>query len=283
MKKRYTLLNDLLFKKLFTSESNQYILLQFINDITNLNFTDIILNETYRIDTYAEKLSQYNGELFETIVDLSGKLSDGTVISIELQVKNHYKFIERSLYYTANTFVNQYTKQRKYATLNPVISINIINFPLYSFKESTLETFVFKNIDNQPLLNDRQQSLFTIIYFSLVNETKSTLLNYWRKLFLNLDIDDNAPKVIKDANKIIDFYQLSEAEKMLITKEEKIRADFEFIRDYELSESRKTGEEIGKQAGILETAKNMLLKNLDVSLISEVTGLSIDEIKNINI
>lgn len=295
MMKRYTLLNDLLFRKLFTTEGNQYILLQFINDITGMNFESIILRETYRIDTYMAqqnaKFEQYEqtGELFETIVDLSGQLSDGTMVSIELQVKNHYKFIERSLYYTANTYVNQYTKNQKYATLKPTISINIINFPLHRFEESTVEKFVLKNENNEPLLSTDDRQLLTVVYFSLMNETREKIVNDWRKLFLHLDIDEDAQKVIQDANQMINYQQLSEVEKMLITKEEKMRADFEAIREYELSEREKEGVEKGIKKGmekgridtLIHTARNMLMKRLDVGMISEVTGLSVEEIERI--
>lgn len=279
----YTLLNDLLFRKLFTSESNQYILLQFINDMTGLGFKSVVLNETYWIEEYMARLDAHQGELFETVVDLSGELSDGTMISIELQVKNHYKFIERSLYYMANTYMNQYTKQSKYATLNPVISINIINFPLYQFQESTLETFVLKNDANLPLVTTHGKIPFQVIYFSLVHETREALLGYWRKLFLHLEIDDNAPQVIKDANQIIDYHQLSEVEKMIITREEKMRADYEFIRDYELSQREQLGFEQGIEQGLLQTAKKMLSQQFDVLTISEITGLSVADIEQLEV
>lgn len=246
--------------------------------MTGLGFKSVVLNETYRIEEYMARLDAHQGELFETVVDLSGELSDGTVMSIELQVKNHYKFIERSLYYMANTYMNQYTKQYKYDTLNPVISINIINFSLYQFQGRTLEKFVLKNDENLPLLTTHYQMPFQVVYFSLVHETREEVLDYWRKLFLHLEIDENAPQVIKDANQIIDYHQLSEVEKMIITREEKMRADYEFIRDYELSQREQLGFEQGIEQGILQTAKNMLRQRFDVLTIADVTGLSVEEI-----
>ncbi len=57
--------------------------------------------------------------------------------------------------------------------------------------------------------------------------------------------------------------------------------DAEFIRNYDL----KHAEEKGKNQGINERnttiAKNMLNEKLEISLISKVTGLTIDEIKKL--
>ncbi len=41
------------------------------------------------------------------------------------------------------------------------------------------------------------------------------------------------------------------------------------------------GLEHGKKEGIREIAKNMLLKNFDVSYISEITGLTLEEINSL--
>ena len=44
---------------------------------------------------------------------------------------------------------------------------------------------------------------------------------------------------------------------------------------------KKVGIIEGKELGIIETAKNMLKKNCDINLISEVTNLSASEIKKL--
>ena len=39
--------------------------------------------------------------------------------------------------------------------------------------------------------------------------------------------------------------------------------------------------ELGKQERNIEIAKNMLMKNMDINIISEITGLSVEEIEKI--
>ena len=55
------------------------------------------------------------------------------------------------------------------------------------------------------------------------------------------------------------------------------------IRDFAFEDGEKRGEKLGKKKGILETARNMLRKGTDKTYISEVTGLSISQINEINI
>ena len=55
----------------------------------------------------------------------------------------------------------------------------------------------------------------------------------------------------------------------------------EKLRITELEEARENGIEIGTKRSILETAKNMLKKKLDINLIAECTGLSKEEISNL--
>ena len=55
----------------------------------------------------------------------------------------------------------------------------------------------------------------------------------------------------------------------------------EKLRITELEEPREKGIEIGTKRSILETARNMLKKKLDINLIAECTGLSKEEISNL--
>ena len=65
--------------------------------------------------------------------------------------------------------------------------------------------------------------------------------------------------------------------KDIFTKEK----DEEIIRKSEIMYATDKGIEEGIEQSKVEIAKNMLEKNMDVSLISELTGLTIEEIRNI--
>ena len=61
--------------------------------------------------------------------------------------------------------------------------------------------------------------------------------------------------------------------------------DYEFVQKKLMNSIKNEGYENGKQDGKneekLEIAKNLLSENIDISVISKLTGLSIEEINNL--
>ena len=69
----------------------------------------------------------------------------------------------------------------------------------------------------------------------------------------------------------------------IISQDKEKRLEYEArekaLRDY--NQSMKEAEQRGKQREQFIIAKNMLLKNLDISVIAECTGLSEEEVKTL--
>ena len=57
--------------------------------------------------------------------------------------------------------------------------------------------------------------------------------------------------------------------------------DIQAQKDYAVKEARSEGLAEGEAKGKLETAKNMLVKGFEMSVISEITGLSEKELSHI--
>lgn len=92
----------------------------------------------------------------------------------------------------------------------------------------------------------------------------------------------------KDINKAIDeLEQVSGNEKLrrIAELKEKYIRDEQASIEYAQNEGYRQGEEKGKAAGKnernIEIAQNMLKENVNIELISKVTGLSIDEIEKL--
>ena len=64
---------------------------------------------------------------------------------------------------------------------------------------------------------------------------------------------------------------------------EKLRAEQEWLRGYnsDIEASKAEGKAEGKTEANLETAKKMKKDNIDISIISKYTGLSIEEINKL--
>ena len=75
-------------------------------------------------------------------------------------------------------------------------------------------------------------------------------------------------------NKYYNEDEITREEKLLLMlKEEKRKEKLEYAKEF--------GYTSGINKGIEKTAKNMLNKNMDISIISEITGLSKEEIQKI--
>lgn len=121
--KNFNRLNDLYFKYLLGSEQRKNLTLSFLNSILangKPRFTDItFLNKDEEPDKYLGKLSK---------LDVKGKLNDGSLIDIEMQVFPYPGMAERSLYYWSRMYGGELSEGSEYETLKPAIVIVIVNF-----------------------------------------------------------------------------------------------------------------------------------------------------------
>ena len=94
-----------------------------------------------------------------------------------------------------------------------------------------------------------------------------------------LDLDKNELKSVPK-DKIVDKYITNddpEFQKYMSEEEDKKK-----IQNSLLSEAKESGYTSGINDGIKQTAKNMLNKNMPLEDISDITGLSIEEINEIS-
>ena len=84
-------------------------------------------------------------------------------------------------------------------------------------------------------------------------------------------------KIMKEVYKKLE--ELSEDKDLTLLYDEKERE--EETRKEELEYAKELGYTSGINKGIEKTAKNMLNKNMDISIISEITGLSKEEIQKL--
>ncbi|MBO5095803.1 MAG: hypothetical protein J6B98_02915, partial [Bacilli bacterium] len=92
-------------------------------------------------------------------------------------------------------------------------------------------------------------------------------------------------KDIEEMKRVVD----NEEDKAIVEELERLSMDLQFVHDYDHEKVNKmlmnTEKELGKQEGkkeaSIEIAKKLLLKNLNVEEIIEITGLSIEELEKL--
>jgi predicted transposase/invertase (TIGR01784 family) len=293
--------NDLLFKKLLTSEDSQHILKAFVKDLLGLEFERLMPKQNYHIYSYKKSYEEREKmEVKLTEVDILAIAEDGSYTTIECQVQAQKYFRERSLFYLGEAYRSPFgnlakneVKKSNFSSLRPAYGINIVNFHLFDDTESALQLFRLMNPEtNRLFLNKEGKELLVLCFLSLKNDVLNTqhAAYHWHYYFKTGEVKTDAPDYIKEAKKKTDFLTLEEEEKEMIMKIDKARAiaeaELEYARDEGMAKGLKIGMENGRQEEQkrnLEEKRVLLLNLMQTSLslkeISEISGIDIETLK----
>ena len=113
---------DFVFKNIFGSPKHPRILISFlnailkpINKITSVEIKGTDLEKQFIDDKYSR-------------LDIKAETNNNEIINIEIQLKNEYNMIKRSLYYLSKMYEEQLGEGEDYSKLNRTVCINILNF-----------------------------------------------------------------------------------------------------------------------------------------------------------
>ena len=218
--------------------------------------------------------------------------------------KNNSKL--RIFYYISKNVVNEVTltagrrqEGENYNNVQKIISINLLDFNL-KFGDKGKAHRCFKLIDTKDLnisLDLIQihilevKRFIEIIKNSTKEELKNNRLLSWMKFFTsdNLElIEEELKEENQIMSKVIEEYRkFTSDDKMM--RAYAAREAFLVGQKMMLRREREDGFDEGKLEGLKEgriaeqisMAKSMKTKNLDINLISEITGLTIDEIEKL--
>ena len=116
--------NDYIFKKIFAKEGNENILKNLLISILEIPIEKIEVER----DKHLEKVAIENKE---GILDIKATLNNNVTVNIEMQVRNQYNMIDRSLYYWSKLYSSSLKTKNDYAENNKTIAINILMFNIF--------------------------------------------------------------------------------------------------------------------------------------------------------
>ncbi|MEI0671073.1 Rpn family recombination-promoting nuclease/putative transposase, partial [Brachyspira pulli] len=226
-----------------------------------------------------------NRNLKETIVDVKCITQNGSVVIIEIQLQGNSRFPERILYYWAANYSKLLKHGERYDELTPVISINLLNFNLDKSK-NIHSCYMLYEMNNKKLLTDHLQ----IHIIELKKFKKNILtkdLNCWLKMFTSKNLEASMSEIVKEKpimEEVQKKYNNFVKSKLMMMEYEKKEA-YLYGNQIMLDEERRLGREEGREEGeknkAISIAKSLKKAGLDSKFISENTGLSIEEIKNL--
>lgn len=285
---------DFAFKQLFGSEKNKSITIVFLNAILqktnrriikNIQFENIELGGKYREDKQSR-------------LDILALTDTDETINIEIQFTNKYDMVKRSIYYWSEVYSAPFEKGMFYKTLQPVIAINIMNFNLIKETKRFHTAYHLYEDEEKFKLSDIMEFHF-IEMPKLISDWQTGKLAPWddvlaRWLLLIGMVDHRKEKVYEDIYKELEAIAMKDDtlrkafenwEVLSGTKEEIVayRARMKQLFDEEsmIGEAEMRGVEKGVNKEKKNIAKKLIAENLPLETISQVTELSLEEVKAI--
>ena len=272
MKKEfYTCKNDRAFKEVFLNPNNNDLLKALLEFILKIKIDKLEIKKT---------------ELLSGNVNIKNKRVDALVYTgnkkIDIEINSQYeKYLNsRNTAYICNTYQSHTLVGKEYNQQTDIVQVNLTwglgeedVMTKYMIMSENGKLFV-KNFIIYEINMDYYNKLW---YSKNEDEIKKNLY------LIMLDLDkkelENMPK-----DKIVDKYITNvtivndnpEFQKYMSEEEDKKK-----IQNSLLSEARENGINDGISKEKVSIAKNMLNKNISIEDISDITGLSIEKIKNI--
>ena len=285
---------DFVFKRLFGAEESKDSLISLLNAIIE---SDSPIKDVELKNTDLEK--EHLGDKFCRL-DIKAKTDKGELINIEIQVRDEYNMVQRTLYYWSKIYSDQLGSAENYKDLARTVCINILNFKLldndryhnaYRLKEITtneeltdIEEIHFIELPKSKGINseevDNIDSLVKWIEFIKEPESEAVRI---------LELTDESIRKAKNQ-----LYKLSLDKKTIEQYRIREKAMYDEIsalensREKGLQEGVKIGKEEGRKEGLKEgelNAKKKLAKSLldvlDIETIAKKTGLAEEEIRKL--
>jgi len=276
--------NDLKFKKILASPENKDILIGFINDFYDLKIVDVYIENPYAVEEFSAQSKGY----FITEINAVCTDSNDLKYIVEIQLQKTEYHDERSLLYIFDKYTSCYGNEElmkepasKYSSLCPLYSIKVLDFIKFDDR-AAVHKFSFYDAENETKLLPTDN--VTVGYFEVVKNPLglSENLKYWKEFFTKGYVPIGSPEYIKKAGTIIKK-NFSAEEYSMIDRIERLREDIIARELYVENEGFKRGQARGKEDGKAEVAANLLRLKQTSEFISQVTGMSLDEILDLRI
>lgn len=292
MKKDTHIRFDWAIKKLLKSKANFGILEGFLSELLKeeIKIQEIIESEGNR-ETANDKSNR---------VDIMVKNSKDELIIVEIQNTRELDYFYKILYNTSKAITEHMDKGMPYLSVKKVITVSVVYFDLgqgqdYIYHGNT--KFVGIHSNDLLELSEAQKKMFKsptvdavfpdhyIIKVNEFDDVAKDSLDEWIYFFKNSEIKDEfKAKGLEEAREKLKEINLTGKE---------LAAYKAYLEDlmYEASiaETIKFEEQFGKMKAreegsknkAIEMAKNSMAEGLPIELIAKLTGLPVEEIKNL--
>ena len=284
--KKYNLKNDVIFQTFFSRKGNEEFLIDFLNALLNKDIRSIEVREEVNLERLSKE--EKGGRL-----DLQAKLEDGTIISIEMQLRNEYNIEERTTLYSGKVISRETERGTDYEDINQVIMINILGYNFLKVEDYISETaIVLEKHRDYEVLTGLKWYFIELPKFRKQNPDMNEKINQWLAF-----IDDYNKEMIKVAEEKNDKLKKARIEMNYLTGDAEVRRLAELREKWEMdrisaiNHATRKGKEIrrkkaekenGRKDKSIEIAKKLLEMGMTIEQIIDATQLSKEEIEKLS-
>ena len=268
---------DFIFKMIFGSEENKSILISLLNSI--------LKERPYIKDVKLEnnEISKIFKDSKSSRLDILAVDDNGIKYDIEMQCRKTKDIPNRAVYYASKLFTKDLKENDDY-NKSRVISIWIFAENVTNRKSAISEalmTFQPNKEDKYEILTDNIRIIYLELRKYLINSYNyNDKLTKWVDFLTNpIDLEKKTfeDEDIEKARKTLNYISTNDEERLIIDKIIEGRNDFYSAKNI----AKEEGREEGLKEKSIEIAKNMLKLNIDINIISQSTGLSVEEINKL--
>ena len=276
------LTDDYIFKRVFAYKGNESVLKDFLEALLKI--------EIKRIKITNPEIIPYEKGEKRGLLDIKAEINDGTMLDVEMQMKNERNTEERATEYMGKMISEQLQVGEDYQNLKKSIVIFITNYNFLKrnsyhsvgrmkFDKTIEDEYVNMGYDKEDEVASKYIEVHYIELpkFKKKELSKFTKLDQWMCIFTQnregIMLAEKENKEIKRAINTLDF--LSKDPK------ERERHNSIVMAEYNRLVSEHNFFEDGKKEGKIEIAKKMLKEKVPIEMIEKFTELSKEEIEKI--
>ena len=291
--------NNYAFQRIFGTEKNKDILIQFLNDVLVCAHRSPVVDVTFLKtiqdpDIAAQKVS---------IVDILCKDQSGHSYVVEMQIAHDKGFEKRAQYYAAKAYTSQLLAGGKYHDLKEVVFLAIADFIMFPDKTAYKSDHLI--LDRLTHDHDLKDFSFTFLELPKFNKSFDELENstdQWMYFFKHApethedDLDRlTIYPAMERAYGELNRFSWSPQELRTYDQIEKYENVYNAALEYQfdkgvekgmekgMEKGREKGRQEGEQETLKKTALSMLAKGYTPSDIADITGLCEDMIADLGV
>ncbi len=270
-------LTDFGFKKLFGTEPNKILLIDFLNQILP--------------DRKIKDLSYASGEKQgltavdrKAIFDLYCIGENGERFIVEMQKAKQNYFKDRSVFYASFPIQEQGKKNRWDYKLDPVYSVGILDFVFDDHKKETdfLHVVELKDQHCRVFYDKLKFVYIELPKFKKKEEELETHFDKWMYVFTHLSQLQTRPPKLQD-RVFTKLFEAAEIAKFSPKEREAYEESLKYYRDIKnvVDTAKAEGIAEGKKKRDIEIARELKKNGVAIEVIIQSTGLSQQEIEKL--